>query len=263
MRTPTETREPVQRKTAPRRPSISVGIPRRGPPSEPDDRSLRNAKLRRLHGWLRLYLERYVGLYETGSVPAGDPWVEGRSDRDILIVVDGQITSEGVEAISGQLEVVGFTDTYLFNIARRHGFLRTHSDHDIAMKFRGATLFGEDLLAQKEAPSRVFAERWAEAGLRTMPGKLRIRVMNAPCWSAERLRDDIYFLLKQMFLFLAARSYANTGHYPRRRFDVADAYSSVELRELARDIVTIDRADKASLTESATSAIKALHALNR
>jgi hypothetical protein len=250
-------------KTASGQPSIAIGVPRRGPPSEPGDRNLRNAKLRCLQSLLQLDVERYVGLYETGSLTAGDPWVEGRSDRDIVIVIDGQITGEGVRAISRQLEAVGFTDTYLFNIARRRGFLRTHSDRDIAMKFRGSTLFGEDLLAQKEAPSRAFAEYWAQAGLRTLPGKLRIRVLNAPCWSVEHLRDDVYFLLKQTFLFLAARRYADTGHYPRRRLDVADAYSSAELRALAGNMVMIDRADKASVIGSARSAIKALHQANR
>jgi hypothetical protein len=96
------------------------------------------------------------------------------------------VTGELVQVISSQLVVVGFTDTYLFNIARRHGFLRTHSDHDIAMKFRGSTLFGEDLLAQKEAPSRAFAEQWAEAGLRTSPLASSTRARLGGRWSGQR-----------------------------------------------------------------------------
>jgi hypothetical protein len=243
-------------------PLVALRIPLRRPPGEAADRVLRNAKLERLHHWLQLNIGRYVGLYETGSLPAGDPWVEGRSDRDVLIVIDGEISDQDREAIAAQLALFGFNDTYLFNLARRGGFLQTHSDHDIAMKFRGLTLFGPDLVARKETPSRAFAEQWAEAGLLTLPGRLRIRVLNARCWSLERLRDEIYFLLKQMLLFLADRSYADTGRYPKRRLDVADAYGSNELRELASAMVAIDQASRETLTWLARSAIGVLQRLN-
>jgi hypothetical protein len=240
--------------TAPREPLIATGIPWRRPPSEPGDRVLRNAKIVQLHGALKLQIEPYVGLYETGSLTAGDPWVEGRSDRDILIVIEGVIGNPCIETIAGQLDSIGFNDTYLFNPAPKHAFLGTHSDHDIAMKFRGTTLFGPDLIAEKETPTRAFAEQWALGGLRQMAGKLRIRVLNSGCWSVEHLRDDIYFLLKQTLLFLADKKYADTGHYPRRREDVASAYASDELRALAGRMVTIDQADKASLVQIAESA---------
>jgi hypothetical protein len=244
-------------------PLVALRIPLRRPPGEAADRVLRNAKLERLHHWLQLNIGRYVGLYETGSLPAGDPWVEGRSDRDILIVIDGEISDQDREAIAAQLALFGFNDTYLFNLARRGGFLQTHSDHDIAMKFRGTSLFGPDLIAEKEAPSRAFAEHWAKAGLRTLPGKLRIRALNARSWSEERSRDEIYFLLKQMFLFLAYMKYAETGTCPKRRQDVASAYRSTELRQLAQAMATIDEANRESLIRAARSAIAVLQELNR
>jgi hypothetical protein len=232
-------------------------------PSEPLDRVLRNPKLQRLHEWLRSHVAAYVGLYEAGSVAAGDPWVEGRSDRDVLILVDGGMTPQLRDAIASQLETIGFTDHYLFYLGQKPGFLQTHSDHDVSMKFRGIVLFGEDVLAEKEVPSRAFVQRWADVGLRTMAAKLRIRILNARCWSIERLRDELYTDFKLMFMLLADQKYAETGVYPRTRVEVADAYDSQPLRELLRTLVEIDQADRQTLIQRATLAIGALQDLVR
>jgi hypothetical protein len=246
-----------------RRPLIAARVGPTRPPSTPADRRLRNAKIRQLHEWLELSIERYVGLYETGSLTAGDPWVEGRSDRDILIVIDAQISGEDLDAIAAQLKLIGFNDIYLFNVVRKQDFLQTHTDYDIGMKFRGTTLFGQNLLPWKETPSLGFADQWATKGLRAIPAKLRIRALNGRCWSVEHLRDEVYFLLKQLFLCLAYRRYADTGHFPRRRRDVADAYGSAELRRLEENLGTIDQADKESLVRIAKSAIDVMQDLTR
>jgi hypothetical protein len=62
-------------------------------------------------------------------------------------------------------------------------------------------------------------------------------------------------------LFLADKRYADTGDYPRRRQDVADANGSDELRKLARGMVSIDQADKAGLIKLAQSGIRVLDEL--
>jgi hypothetical protein len=230
--------------------------------TEPIDRVLRNEKLRGLHDWLQLRIEPYVGLFEAGSLAAGDVWVEGRSDRDVLILVDGRLLPKAEGMISAQLVRIGFSDSYLFYLSQKQRFLRTQSDQDISMKFRGVALFGEDLLPQKETPSRAFAERWAAAGLRPMPARFRIRALNGGFWSEQRLRDELYNDLKRMFMFLADKHFAATGHYPRRRTDVADAYRSTGLRELAQSLVAIDLADRRGLIATAELAVGVLQELS-
>ncbi len=54
-----------------------------------------------------------------------------------------------------------------------------------------------------------------------------------------------------MFMYLADMKYAETGCYPRRRIDVADAYESTEMTNLAETIVSIDLTGKGELVDAA------------
>ncbi len=116
------------------------------------DNVLRNPKLRRLHECLADGLNGYVGLGEAGSTTAGDPWVKGRSDRDIAIVLAGKIDGHYRQRIQRQLGRLRFGDVYLFYVMHERRFMVTHSDQDISMKFRGQMLFGQDLITQKDTP---------------------------------------------------------------------------------------------------------------
>lgn len=222
------------------------------------DKVMRNAKLRGLHEWLARNIEEYDGLYEAGSVAVGDPWVDGRSDRDISLVVGGPISQEIRALIREVLGRQGFGDTYLFNLSPRRGFLETHAHHDIAMKFRGRVLFGRDLLSRKETPSREFAGGFARERIRRVIGQLQISSLNAKCWSVEHLRDELYGQLKLMFLSLADKKYAETGTYPARRADVADAYQSDDLRQLDASLIQIDQSGRDDLIRTAQLAISVL-----
>ncbi|OGC82643.1 MAG: hypothetical protein A2V81_03360 [Candidatus Abawacabacteria bacterium RBG_16_42_10] len=113
------------------------------------EQELRNSKLSNLHEWLNSNVSGYVGLYEAGSTTAGDPWVESRSDRDITIVL-ADISRKVEQEVQQYLSEADFDDTYLFIMFAKEHFLATHSDQDISMKFRGQTLYGEDLVSVKE-----------------------------------------------------------------------------------------------------------------
>jgi hypothetical protein len=227
------------------------------------DKVMRNAKLARLHAWLAQNIDDYDGLYEAGSVPAGDPWVDGRTDREVAIVVGGTITGEIRGRIQEQLAIQGFDDTYLFNLTPRRGFLTTQVHHDIAMKFRGQVLFGKDLLTEKETPPREFAARYAQERMGLLFGQLNIRMLNAKCWSVEHLRNDLYDELKLMFLALADKKYAETGEYPVRRLDVAEAYGCDDLRQLYDCLLRIDHSGQEDLIRTAQLAITVLDRLRR
>jgi hypothetical protein len=211
------------------------------------DTVLRNRKLLRLHRWLERDAEEYCGIYDIGSVASGDPWIDGRSDRDIMIVFDGLLAPKFRERIAPRLPLLGFNDKYTFNLARKDGFLGTHSHYDIAIKFRGQVVYGDDLIAAKETPTREFAGSLGQAGLRAMTPRIQVRLLNARSWSLERLRHELYVYLKLMFLHLADRHYATTGIYPARRRQVADAYGSPELRRVAGQLRKIDQLDTQAL----------------
>lgn len=187
-----------------------------------DDKELRNEKIKLLHDWLLENITGYVALCEAGSTTAGDPWIEGRSDRDITIVVS-EHTEEIEDSISFHLTEELFNDKYLFIIFSKEHFLTTHSDQDISIKFRGMTLFGEDLVSIKETPSKEFVSEIAEKGLKGMKKKFKTRLLNSGHWSENHLKDKLYPEFKHLFMYLADRQYATTGIYPRRRQDAAKA----------------------------------------
>jgi hypothetical protein len=125
------------------------------------------------------------------------------------------------------------------------------------MKFRGQVLFGDDLVDQKQMPSRALARKVAQDGLRTMRGQFGSCLLNGGSWSLELLRDKLYEAFKLFLMYLAANAYADTGHYPRRRADVARSYGSAELLHIARLVASIDHTEKSELI-SATRASRDL-----
>jgi hypothetical protein len=235
-----------------------VAIDRDEGPMYAVDAVLRNQKLERLHHWLSANVTEYHGLYEAGSLAAGDPWVWGRSDRDVAIVVRREIAGQTKRVIRRQLAAPAFNDTYLFHLVPRDRFLVTHNDQDISMKFRGEVLFGEDLISLKETPSRAFADEIARSGLRKMRRQLDICALNAECWSVELLRDKLYASLKLVLMYLADRAYADSGRYPRRRVDVARAFGSTDLLRVARLLWRIDDAQTPLLLSVTRTAREAL-----
>lgn len=222
--------------------------------SSDSDKDLRNSKLETLHTWLTSNISGYAALCEAGSTTAGDVWTEGRSDRDIVIIVEG--LSDKIEAkIQEHLVASDFNDTYLFIIFPKERFLKTNSDQDISMKFRGQTLFGEDLVAQKETPSKEFALEIGQRGLKSMFKKFKTRLMNSGYWSEEHLKDKLYPEFKHFFMYLADIEYGKTGKYPRRRTDVAEVFNSDELRTIVNLFANFNEASKAEVIEAVKAAI--------
>lgn len=223
-------------------------------------KELRNSKLDNLHQWLSNNVSGYLALCEAGSTTAGDPWVEGRSDRDITIVLEN-VSKETDEGIQQYLSTAGFDDTYLFLIFSKEYFLATHSDQDISMKFRGETLYGEDLVSAKEAPSQEFANNVAKKGLVSMPRKFRTRLLNSGYWSNEHLKDKLYPEFKRLLMYLADLRYAETGQYPRRRIDVAKEFHSEKLLKIENIIASVSQATSKDLMQATEFAISFLSSI--
>ncbi len=218
------------------------------------DKDLRNPQLSALHVWLNENIRGYVALCEAGSATSGDPWHEGISDRDITIVVE-KLDQQLEAKLQDHLAVAGFNDTYLFIVFSKTDFLSTTSGQDLSSKFRGLTLFGEDVVAQKELPSREFAADFAMKGLGGMARKFHTRLMNSGYWSNEHLKKKLYPEFKRLFVYLGAQHYADTGDYPRNRMAVARAIDAGELLEIAELLVKYPSASKGEVISATKSAI--------
>ena len=218
------------------------------------EKTIRNEPLKKLHAWLEVNIDGYIALCEAGSTTAGDPWVAGRTDRDITIVV-ARLTDGAQTAIRRYLKNK-FGDSYLFIIFDEGTFLTNTTEQDLSMKYRGQTLFGIDVIAQKPEFPRKLAAQLAQSGLRSQERKLRTRLMNSEHWSIEHVRDYMYPEFKRLIMWLAAKKYAETGKYPRSRAEVATAYNSQELRLLVKAISNIDGLSRREIINAASSAVK-------
>lgn len=134
-------------------------------------------------------------------------------------------------------------------------FLTTQSEQDLSVKFRGQTLFGEDVIAKKEKPSQEFAADIVDKGLKSLSRKLRTRLMNAEHWSIEQLRNYMYPEFKRLVMFLATKKYAETGKYPKSRTEVVQVYGSKELKKVVDAIHNIDSLDNEDIMNVAAVAI--------
>lgn len=222
---------------------------------------LRNDKLTQLHSWLTLNVEGYTAMSEAGSTTAGDPWVEGRSDRDISIVVELK-TPTITEDIQRALARLAFNDNYLFLVLDKERYLRTENEQDLSVKFRGEILFGEDVLTLKEKPTLQFASTIAQRGLSSMVQKLETRQLNSAYWSEDHLKDKTYSEFKRFIMFLAAERYGATGLYPRMRIEVAKAYDSEQLHKICSLLARFESATHEEVDAGLVSALDFIRSRN-
>jgi len=93
-------------------------------------------------------------MIEGGSVAAGDPQIEGRSDWEIAIVAD-KITDEDMDRLRNFMATLPQDDRVEI-VYRITDQLLSHSNdmHYLTGKFRSKTLYGENLIDKIPLPSR-------------------------------------------------------------------------------------------------------------
>lgn len=118
--------------------------------------------LEQLDTWLNANWPNYRSMIEGGSVAAGDPQIEGRSDWEIAIVAD-KISDEDMAKLHDFLATFPQDDRVEL-VYRITDQLLSHSDdmHYLTGKFRSKTLYGENLIDKIPLPSREVIESfWA------------------------------------------------------------------------------------------------------
>lgn len=221
------------------------------------------SELEKLHQWLSDNVDGYVALCEAGSVPAGDAWVEGRSDRDIAIVVekeDHEIIGKARSYLNGS----DFDDSFHFFFINRSDFIASDNHPQaISSKFRGRTLFGEDVVTLKDNPPRELARELYEKGVHGLPGSIERRLLNAGYWSEEKVKDKFYQIFKDIFMYLAAKRYAETGEYPVSRRDVVSVYDYKPLKELLEVLEYYNNAEKDTIISLAEESLELLKEIKK
>ena len=94
----------------------------------------------------------YISMIATGSIAVGDPWIEGRSDRDILLIFGGN-PSGNLLKMRDICASLYFDDSYNFTSMPRKAFGLSTSKYALSNRFRSKTLFGKDLVPLSQLPN--------------------------------------------------------------------------------------------------------------
>ena len=181
-----------------------------------------------------------------GSIATGDTLVDGRSDYDIVLIFSSSLESD-LDKLNHYLGTSKFTDHCFFIPFTKTDFLKSHSSsHDFSDRFRSRTLFGKDLIKEKQLPTAQETYQIYSAGLDREITSIKRRLLNASFWSEAKLRNIFSVCFKHVFMYLAIRIYYDTGYYPRTRKHVANNLNSKAV-SLALDI--LDHINNRSTTE--------------
>jgi len=173
----------------------------------------------------------YCSMIATGSIVVGDPWIEGRSDVDILIVFnsDSIIPFNNIEEI---LKNFNFEEYYVFTPILKKEFGKNNSKYSFSNKFRSKTLFGEDLVSLSKLPSKEEALKNAIDGLHKSKERLKNYIVNSRFWDIDKVREKFWKQFKHIFMWLSVKIYCDKGIYPQNRKEVVKVILSKRISKM-------------------------------
>lgn len=206
--------------------------------------------LSNLHEWLKTNCHSYISIIGVGSFVTGDSYIEGRSDKDYLVVFD-KILDKDISKLKEYLSNTDFNDVYGFVPMEKDYFLKNkkHS-HDFSGKFRTKTLFGEDIIKDKQIPSKDEAYKIINEGVADVMRRLYRILVNENIWSESKIRNISWKLYKHSFMYLAIKIYQDTKIYPKTRIEVVKQLKSKELDKTLNRLNNIDNSNKQEIIET-------------
>lgn len=214
-------------------------------------------KLRGLNDDLAQEFQDYISMIAVGSIVTGDPYIEGRSDKDILLMFNNDPT-RNIENIGKLITKTSFDDSYVFVALPQKAFGLANSKYAFSNRFRSKTLFGEDLIPLSKLPNEEVIQKTYEKGLESVTHQLNNNLINSGIWSTEKIRDSFWKQFKHAFMYLAIKSYHQTGEYPQARKDVADKLQSPEVNDVWNTLHSIDQQPKETIIDSAKGLVSYL-----
>jgi hypothetical protein len=212
---------------------------------------MKNKNLFKLHEQLSSSSKNYVCLVAIGSIATRDQWIEGRSDKDILVIFE-KITKKDIDNLKNYINKLDFDDTYLFNPFPKEFFIKKRNNsHDFSGKFRSKILYGKDILNDVELPNKEVTIKIYKEGLTNLQIRLNVRVLNSSFWSLKKTRDTFWKLFKHAFMNLAIKIYCDKENYPKTRKEIVNIYNSKDLSFVLNILNNIDKSGKKEIIMAA------------
>lgn len=216
-------------------------------------------KLQVLHEKLRKDYKDYISMIAVGSIAVGDYWIEGRSDRDILLIFNGQnFTIPFFKKMRRNLEAkAGFDKTYKFVPLPKHILIGPkYNAFDFSNKYRSKTIFGEDLIPQVKLPNKKIIKEMFEEGLEKTRDKMEKSINKSRYYSQEIAQRKFWKLYKHTFMYLAIKNYYQTGFYPETRFKIAQEINSPILFETLQTLNQINKKQKQEIIHNSKNLLE-------
>jgi hypothetical protein len=218
-------------------------------------------ELEQVHNFLKDNFQEYISLIAIGSITNDDNWIEGRSDKDILIMFES-FPNNHIQKINNFLKTTNFDDVYTFVPMLKNYWIpnRKHS-HDFSGRFRSKTIYGIDLIPEKQIPSKEDAFNIYSKGLEDVKNRITRTLVNEGIWSEKKIRNVFWKLFKHTFMHLAIKHYYQTENYPNSRNKIVETINEPVLKETLDFLNDIDNREKKDIVNIGTKLLNYLNSL--
>lgn len=200
----------------------------------------------------------YTSMMLVRSQAVGEPFVEGRSDYDIVLSFD-VYNSRIQDSLSNFLRGLPFDDSYLFTPLAQGDFVGPLiSTHDFSHRFRSRVLFGDDLVPITKLPSLEDSWDIYHKGILRTRRRLEHRLAHIDFWSLDKCRGEFWKLFKHSLMYLAVRAYCESGSYPRSRGDIVDYFCDERIVDVACKLYGINTASKKKMLSAGVGIVEFL-----
>jgi len=208
-------------------------------------------KLRKLNDVLVNQFKDYISMTVIGSIATGDPYIEGRSDKDILLIFKNS-PKKSLGSIEEILSKMKFNESYNFVPIPKTVFDKAEENkYAFSNRFRSKILFGEDIMKNTKLPPQDSTKEMYEREIEKVIHKLQFGLTNSSHWSVNKVRDKFWKQFKHAFMYLAIKDYYDTQDYPRTRKEITKRIQSKEIDIVFRVLHSIDQQPKGEIIKSA------------
>jgi hypothetical protein len=192
---------------------------------------------------LRSISKNYLSMIAVGSTVTGDPYILGRSDKDIVLIynINPLYDMGNLEKLIGNS---GFDESYLFAPVPKNEFGHPSSKYAFSNKFRSKTLHGEDFVSTAKLPEKKKINEIYLEGLQNTSNQIYNGIINSGLWSISKVRDTFWKEFKHVFMYLAIREYFISEDYPKTRAETAKRIASREVNATLGVLHSIDSKSK-------------------
>lgn len=222
---------------------------------------MNHKKLEEFDKILRKKSKNYSSMIAVGSIVTGDPYIEGRSDKDIVLIFKDNPKNE-ISKIEKIIKRIIFDESYFFTPIPRNSFGVANSKYCFSNKFRSKTLFGEDIIKEAILPDRESTRKIYLKGLEETSHQLYNQIINSPSWKTEKIKNKFWKQFKHIFMYLAIREYYFSGDYPQTRKEISERLNSKEINNTFWILHSIDNQPRESIIKCAKSLVKYIEFLD-